>query len=133
MTVPTSFNTNEKAQDSVESDAICVISGANARRVVYMLYVVVVFTAAALLYLFPSTAVICGFMVMMLLMLASLYPLVKFAIKTEDNDLIWDSEGLHWFRQNDVVEQYGNYANDLEQSFKVTPVSSNYYLSYAFI
>lgn len=134
MTILTSLNTNEKSQDSVESDAVRVISGANARRLVYVLYTLTLVTSSAALYLFASTVVIYGFMVLMVLLMASIYPLVKFVMKTEDHDLVWDSEGVHWFRQSDVtVQKYDGYGTGLDQSFKATPVNSNYFLSYAFI
>ncbi|EYB93655.1 hypothetical protein Y032_0180g811 [Ancylostoma ceylanicum] len=134
MTILTSLNTNEKSQDFVESDAIQVISGAKACYLVYLLYTITIVTASVVLYLFANTVVIYGFMVLMVLLLASLYPLVKFIMKAEDHDLVWDSDGLHWVRQTDVsTQEYGNYGSDLDQSFKATPVNPNYFLSYAFI
>ncbi|KAL6732528.1 hypothetical protein Aduo_003280 [Ancylostoma duodenale] len=134
MTILTSLNTNEKSQDFVESDAVRMISGSTACYLVYLLYTVTVVTASVVLYLFGNAVVICGFMILMVLLLASLYPLVKFIMKAEDHDLVWDSDGLHWVRKTDVtVQEYGNYGSDLDQSFKATPVNSNYFLSYAFI
>ncbi|KAK6725519.1 hypothetical protein RB195_004067 [Necator americanus] len=134
MTIPVSLNTNEKSQDFVESDVIQVISGTNIRRLVYTSYIIAVVTSTLILYLFPSTVLICGFVGLMVLLIGSLYPLVNFVIKAEDHDLIWDGDGLHWLQKTEVTSlEYGNYGNDIDQSFKVVPTTSNYYLSYAFI
>ncbi|VDP14195.1 unnamed protein product [Heligmosomoides polygyrus] len=125
MTIATSIQ-QPKLQDSVESDSMRVIAGASARRLVYLVYIACVVISAAVLYLFPSAVVISGFVVVQVLLLASLYPLVKFAIKTEDHDLVWDQDGLHWFRQCDMT-------NSCEQSYRDTPLPANQFLSYAFI
>ncbi|KAK5964393.1 hypothetical protein GCK32_013533 [Trichostrongylus colubriformis] len=128
MTIATTLQ-EKKLQDCVESDVIRVISGTTARRLVYLMYIIVVTTSAAVLYLFPSTVIITGFIVLQVLLFASIYPLVKFAIKTEDHDLVWDQDGLHWFHQSAVV-QVNEYN---EQPYRDLPHQTNYFMSYAFI
>ncbi|PIO60427.1 hypothetical protein TELCIR_18075 [Teladorsagia circumcincta] len=103
MTIATSLQ-EKKLQDCVESDTIRVISGAAARRTVYLIYICVIASTAGILYLFPTTVIITGFIVLQVLLLASLYPLVKFAIMTEDHDLVWDQDGVHWLKISDIVQ-----------------------------
>uniref|UniRef100_A0A7I4XXL7 Hybrid sensor histidine kinase/response regulator n=1 Tax=Haemonchus contortus TaxID=6289 RepID=A0A7I4XXL7_HAECO len=128
MTIATSLQ-EKKLQDYVESDAIRVVSGTTARRFVYSVYICFVTASAVILYLFPSTVVITGFIILQLLLLASLYPLIKFAIKTEDHELIWDQDGLHWFHPNDAI-QVNEYC---EQPYREMPAPANFHMSYAFI
>ncbi|VDM61505.1 unnamed protein product [Angiostrongylus costaricensis] len=130
MTISTSSKLH-KSQDCVESDVIRVISGVNVRRFVYLIYVFVSIISTTVLYLFPTAIVIVGFIILQLLLLLSIYPLVKFALKTEDYDVVWDHEGFHWFHQSNIAAS----EPPIQQPYTDGPSSSptNYYLSHMFI
>ncbi|VDL63412.1 unnamed protein product [Nippostrongylus brasiliensis] len=126
MTVATSL---QQQKQSVESDSIRVISGANARRVAYLAYVTCLAASAIILYLFSSSAVIIAFIMIQVLLLASLYPLVKFVLKTEEHDIVWDQDGWHWFRQSDVTaSEYDERPHRSDM-----PPPPPHFLSYAFM
>uniref|UniRef100_A0A1I7X1U5 Inner membrane protein n=1 Tax=Heterorhabditis bacteriophora TaxID=37862 RepID=A0A1I7X1U5_HETBA len=125
MTIAVSLN--QKPQDSVEDNPF--LRGSTVRRIVYCLYITVVAISAVVLYLFPTNFVLIGFIIFQLLLLLSLYPLVKIILMTEENHLFWDSDGLRWEQRRSTT---------YDDPFTTAPVKAQSHLpteffSYSFI